>query len=287
MQKLEEFLFDIMGLTLPGVIFGFSMFSLYFLNVPIADYRSVMTSFLEMGKEYSVLGVPSLVTYSLIVLFSYIIGHLIKVIGKYIYDFGPFIFDKVLLKPIVISKSALLTWLKSNVNTKNYFVKILRYNTELLVKSFTMLEEVFGFSTISYSCDFDRMRLETIRLLNEEHNIDIHTYDTKWYPYYKSALTIAEKSKVKTHARFFLAKYNFYRSLAFVFLVHLTSIITLKFILEVGSLNYIWKSAILIDIVFWITFHTKYKRYWTACGNEAIVGLFHSLISIKINDDND
>lgn len=286
MQKIEEFLFDILGLTLPGMIFCFSLCSLIFLNIPIGEYKVVLIKLLEFVSEYSLLEIPSAVLYSLIILFCYIIGHFIKVVGKYFYVFGPFVFDKVLLKPIVWSKNKMNILLEKINKMKGIIYKLIGFNIEILVKILTITEELFSFSTVSYNSEFNEMREESIRLLNEKHSISIHNDYSKWYPYYKSALTIAEQNKVKTHARIFLAKYNFYRSLAFVFLIHSIFIILLKFYFDI-CINLIWKVLFVVDILFWITFHTKYKRYWMACGNEAIVGLYHSLVLMNDNQSED
>lgn len=276
MEKLSEFIFDIMGLFLPGLLL-----CIYLMTLPLCmiNYSEAKQ---ELPKVYNLLlyihdlNIPPYVIIFVSIFMFYLVGHAIKVFSKYFYDICPFIMDKFLLKPIIILKDYLYDQKIKNKSV-NYLIK-------LVCKVLTIFLDMVTFDVESYAGSFEQMKEVSRIKLYKEYDMSFFKENNTWYPFYKSALLIASDKKVKTHANFFLAKYNFYRSVAFVFLIQILIVILLFRDANKGTIiaNYSYY-IILFDLLFWITFHTKYKRYWCACGTEAIIGLYHSLYSFKVD----
>lgn len=274
MEKLSEFIFDIMGLFLPGLLLCMYLLTLPLCMINYSEAEQELPKVYNFLLNVNNLKIPPYVIIFVSIFIFYLVGHAIKVFSKFFYTICPFIMDKFLLKPIIIFKKYL-----DKKETKN---KLLSYFKELICKVMGIFLEMVTFSVESYSSSFEQMKKISKIKLYKEYNMSFFKENDSWYPFYKSALKIANDKNVKTHANFFLAKYNFYRSVAFIFLIHILIVIPLINDANKGSIIASYSYYILLfDILFWITFHTKYKRYWSACGTEAIIGLYHSLYSFK------
>lgn len=276
MGKLSEFIFDIMGLFLPGLLLCIYLMTLPLCIINYSEAKQDLPKVYNLLLYIHELNIPPYVIIFVSIFIFYMVGHTIKVFSKYFYDICPFIMDKFILKPIIILKNYLYDKKSNN--------KLINYLRKLVCKVLTIFLDMFTFGVESYDCSFEQMKEVSRIKLYEEYDMSFFKDNNTWYPFYKSALMIAIDKKVKTHANFFLAKYNFYRSVAFVFLIHILMIILLFRDANKGTIianysNYI----ILLDLLLWITFHAKYKRYWCACGTEAIIGLYHSLYSFKVD----
>lgn len=297
LSKIENFLFDIIGLALPGLIF----LSIIFLPLSIIDISKIPIAAVDSSFILSELSTFSkiLTTYwttnSTIVLvfwfiLSYLIGHLVKVFAIIKYEFFTAIFDKSLNKWII----TLFNWTKfivdkgyrkiSNGNSI-YNTVFYKWAKDIFYPFKNLLFKIFIFKPSDYFSDNDTLKTNCVSLINSRLNT---TYPNKWYSVYKFSTVISNQESIKSLSSNFLAKYNLYRSLAFIFIV---AAIYYYLFFKVAN-NYISsdikKIGSLISIIsalLWFTFHYKYKRYWTLCGNETLVSLFYFLNKKKINEN--
>lgn len=274
MEKLSEFIFDIMGLLLPGLLLCIYLMTLPLCMIKYSEAEQDLPKVYNLLLQINELDIPPYVIIFVSIFIFYLVGHAVKVFSKYFYDICPFILDHFLLIPIIK--------LKSYLNNKEINKECINYLRKLACKILGIVLDLVTFNVESYAGSFEQMKELSRTKLHKEYNMSFFKENNLWYPFYKSALKIASDKRVKTHANYFLAKYNFYRSVAFVFLIHILIVILLTNNANEGTIiaNYSYY-IILFDLLFWATFHTKYKRYWCACGTEAIIGLYHSLHSFK------
>jgi hypothetical protein len=288
-ERIEDFIFDFMGLILPGFVF------ILLISAPLLlfNFDSVSACQIDKFKILSILS--NLSAYSdkivqsqngavvfIIILLSYIIGHLIKVLSIIQYEIFITIFDKLLNRMIIncfIWTKAKLYWLllkliKKDSNTYN-FIKLIYCESVKPIKS--ILIKVFAFKPPDYFSDNKIMVKESMEKLNEKLKT---TFPNEWYSLFKISSVIHHQENIKSLTSIFLAKYNFYRSMAFMFFI-----ILFYFILFFNATSTFLgpdilhiKGLIFLTIVLmWFTFHYKFKRYWTLCGNESLVSLYYYL----------
>lgn len=254
-----------------------------FLFTPFINYK-----FNYLGKNidstYKVLqsiknlNISSIIYIIIFILISYIMGHLIKIFSKKLYQLSEKIFDEYfyILFKNTFDKN-LLNFIKYESNEK-YNINIFIIFSKLLYFIITLLKDIFLFCAKNYDDKFNHMHTECIQILQKKYHISKKHNIDDWYVFYKLAQYIENENNIKTKAREFLAKYNFYRSCSCIFLVHL---IFLLLHYKIGfSTNPKYNDTyliIILDILFWFTFHTKYKRYWTMCSNETISSLYYIL----------
>ena len=85
---------------------------------------------------------------------------------------------------------------------------------------------------------------------------------------------VQDNENIKTLTRTFLAKYNFYRSLAFIAFANIlliAYILNFKHAIHTTAIT----ELMYLLIVFYFVFHYKYKRYWMLSGNEAVMALYY------------
>lgn len=136
-------------------------------------------------------------------------------------------------------------------------------------------KSIFSFKSPSYYKENKILIPDIMSKLRKKFNTN---FPDDWYSIYKIAKVIMEQEKVKSLSSRFLAKYNFYRSLALIFLLNFVYIFYLyrKYNILIGYFGYyIYKVLLILNFLMWFTFHEKYKRYWTLCGNEALMSLFY------------
>lgn len=282
-------MFDIFGILLPGIIF------LILITTPLLlfDHEKVSPYQIESSKILSILtNLSGYVDYSLShqtklvilagLLISYILGHLLKVLSIIQYEFFSAIFDDFLNNLV----SRFLNWLKRpfvwiikkifGKNTNGY----IRFRDQIIIlwKPFlSLIQKIFTFSSPKYFSDNDSLKDECIIAINKKYDTN---FPLKWYSLFKFSTVIHNQENIKSLTQMFLAKYNFYRSMAFSFIM--TFFYYMVFFSSTS--NYLsnsikeLKGIILIFLILlWITFHYKYKRYWTLCGNESLVSLYYYL----------
>ena len=287
--KIEDYMFDFLGLIMPGFIF------LLLLSTPLLVYdynkinetiidKSMLLSILVNLSKYTdiIVNHSNQFTVIVIILLSYIIGHLIKVLSIIQYEFLKVIFDDFICKFISQIKNLIKSFIKwcvylvfspTNI-TLLFLVSLIR---KIYAPFLNLYKKIFKFSSPSYFKENDILKDDCIEQINIKFNTQ---FPLKWYSLYKFGTVIQNQENIKSTSFLFLAKYNFYRSLAFVF-----SIISIYYYLFFDVMNqYLDKSILSLQSIIistlallWFTFHYKYKRYWTLCGNEVLVSLFYFL----------
>lgn len=292
-NKVEDFMFDFLGLILPGLLFiGLLCTPLLFIDskeIPINEISDSKTLIILISLANYVNYILDHQTAVIIVLgliSSYILGHLIKVLSIILYDFLKAFFDlfinKLILKLLGIPHRLWKRLIIKIFGENNKFIKYVTIIATDLWRPFKhLIEGVFTFQAADYKKDNSPLKNECIKMINERFDTD---YPNSWYSVYKYSTIMQQQENIKGLSQTFLAKYNAYRSLALIFIVIL---IYYKLFFNVSedylSSTFIsLKNTILIAIfLFWFTFHTKYKRYWTLCGNDSLVSLFYYLKKTK------
>ncbi|MCW7479453.1 hypothetical protein ND856_19290, partial [Leptospira bandrabouensis] len=269
LNKLEDFLFDWLGLSVPGIV-GFSLTLFPFLLIDpqkIIDSKSYASELIFINNSFEIfikLSIYSKTTLAIFfMIFSYILGNIIKVTSGLSYSIISDILDERLLK----AGNRIINFLK----TCNFIRKILNFiNNIFPIKVITKeIVNIFRFKSPKYSLsnkylDFMKKKIQ----VDKSEELD-------WYDVYKYCLYEANYKKIRSFSGIFLAKYNFFKCLAFLCL--LSSIYYYyffqlygKFVYDVVNVNYLF---IFLFITFY-SLHTKYKKYYTLCGNEAIIASF-------------
>lgn len=317
LDKLEDFLFDIIGLALPGLITIFLIWLLPILVLPISEIQNLYTNnSVVLSNLFKFYENDKTIFYAFILITGYILGHTIKVLSKYPYSLFKVIFDNginkllnfifYILGKIVLGLLALLKKIPgiNKVFTKNKNISLLSYlfnkgyrtdcrkkikeeKVKLRSKAildffielynffYYLMQSIFTFETASYYRENDKLIGDVISKINKRLKTD---YPSTWYSIYKLSNVIMEQENIKSLSKRFLAKYNFYRSLSFMFLINFIYIIFFfnyfnKIISNTG--NNIYWIIMGVNFLLWYTFHEKFKRYWTLCGNESLISLFY------------
>jgi hypothetical protein len=295
LSRIENFLFDVLGLILPGLVFlSILIFPALFLN-----HRSPSNTVISPSVISSLSNIANRIKYELIddqlavvvvlLITCYLVGHLIKVFSIIMYEFLAAIFDESL------NKLAIYLFLGCLKQVNYYYNKLTKRKlygagwykqVRLLYLPFkNSLRKVFVFKPLDYFDDNQGLLERSVDLINERLDT---TYPRKWYSIYKYSTIISWQNNVKSLAGNFLAKYNLYRSLSFLFMfstIYYWCII--EYDIEVFSHQFVVSKDLLVlsSIFLWFTFHYKYKRYWTLCGNETLMSLFYFLNKARISDE--
>jgi len=229
-------------------------------------------------------------TYLIVALFlcSYIIGHLIKVMSIAFYDFAKLIFDNfinkiafVILNFIKEKVFLLYRWLFKRDLASTTFYKYIKDCYKAIVRHIFC---VFIFRSEDYFKDNEKIKEDCIYTINTRLSM---SFPNVWYSIYKISTVLFIQENIRTLSNFFLSKYNLYRSLAviFIFLFFYYRIFfreTEGFIPQ--ELKHLRTVSFVSIILLWYTFHFKFKRYWTLCGNETLMSLFYYLHKTKLKD---
>lgn len=295
LTKLDNFLFDILGLVLPGLIFlTIIICPVYLLDFPNISHAAIESQpILSVYSDVRLLiddlsKINNGLLISITVVIGYMLGHFIKVFSIIKYDFLSVIFDKSINRLF----DAIYKFVKLKINA---FIKISTQkdiydeNWYLYLRTLaspfknTMLK-IFTFKSADYFSDNDELRKQCIAIINRKLDLN---YPDKWYSLYKFSSIINSQENIKSLASNFLAKYNLYRSMSFIFLF---SFIFFAYFFSVASDYITQKHSNLLSVILvaccllWFTFHYKFKRYWTLCGNEMLVSLYYFLSKEKIHE---
>ncbi|MGV3539739.1 MAG: hypothetical protein ACO1OQ_08010 [Rufibacter sp.] len=293
-SKFENFLFDILGLILPGLIFlGILILPLWLIDLSkiptdylnssyvLSELSLINTSFLKYWNEKSSLIVL------IIIISSYLIGHFIKVFSIIKYEILVALFDNSLNKlfsNVVLKIYKSLNYINRKFSSIDlHATSFGKWFNEIVKPIKNTLSKIFVFSPPPYFYDNDSLRTSCVAIINSRLATQ---YPDNWYSVYKFSTIINSQERIASLASFFLAKYNLYRSLAFNFLF---ATIYLQIFFSSTSEFIkpdVYKMSIIIivaSIFFWFTFHYKFKRYWTLCGNETLVSLYYFLNKKEIS----
>ncbi len=259
-DKVEDVLFEILGLLLPSIILCVVLVEpvFYMQSFPLRSIsKDDFTKLLEILNEFWPI--------VLIFFIFYVVGNVIKVAAKLYYDLGKALFDDTLFAIIafVIRKV-------KNIQTK--WNELKEKPVVVLVKVlFSWIKKTLSFSTENYDKNFEELYIDLAM-----HKLNIfdcqQEKSAKWFLFYKEATTIFKQKKIDTLCYKFLAKYNSFRSLEFVFAVGIIYNILILFS-QMAINKCIYSIVLGVNIVCLVCFHEKFKRYWKLCGNEVIVGL--------------
>lgn len=296
LSKIENFLFDILGLVLPRFIFlgaliaplsliDMSKFSSKDLDKSyiLSELSTINNLFKNYWDEKSTLIII------IIVILSYLFGHFIKVFSIIKYEMLVAIFDKSLNKLInyiFLKLKSFASWIYQALFGQNLFTtKVYLWLKEIFKPIKNTLSKIFTFKSDDYFYDNATLKSQCITIINSRLNTN---YPDVWYSIYKFSAIISNQENNKSLSAFFLAKYNLYRSLSFIFLFtafyfHFCFIASEKYIAD--DIGKITSLLVLTSSLLWFTFHYKYKRYWTLCGNETLVSLYYFLNKKKINEE--
>lgn len=289
-DKIENFLFDLLGLVLPGVIFIIVIVGpVYFIDIELIGNNTLESEILSFFYYLTktILGeskkVPFVAGIIIFILIGYIFGHVVKVFSIIKYDFLSMVFDKSLNKLVdiiftwmvgIIKK--ILSFFSDKLNVSPLTRNKIKDQIEILYSPVnSTLRKIFTFKSSSYFPENEEMKNETILKINTKHNTN---FPLEWHSLYKFSSVLTSQEKIKTLAQTFLAKYNFYRSLAFIFFFNIFYLLYLIPTIEKLMAIDISQVEVLVHVVngiLWFTFHYKYKRYWTLCGNESLISIYY------------
>lgn len=273
-ERIETFLFDIVGLLVPGIVAILTFLLSFAITVDWNIYTQVIepekfyinsifsdlifkTCRFDWGQNQLLCGVI------LFILLCYLFGHIAKIFSKIFYDVGILFFDNFLIK--------LLIYLGNKIG-----IKKLNILNNFVSKNLAM---IFEFKVPSYSSKFEKYYLKTIDMVRTQLGIELND----WYSLYKLAQVSLRKEEIKTLTNRYLSKYNLYRSLSFIFLL---DIIFMLQLFKKGWVNIeIFPYYLFLISISWLTFHEKYKRYWVLCGNDALVSFFYFLVTKNDNGE--
>ncbi|MEW5819223.1 MAG: hypothetical protein AB1782_03450 [Cyanobacteriota bacterium] len=267
-EKIESFLFEIIGLLIPGIIFIVLPELIYYqltgLDLPY---------WFNIKKQLVTSNINNL-WLLLFLIFAYFCGNLVKVFSKELYSICRAIFDNNINRLLGYICNKIKSWTKYTdwlEGIKN-FLKI--FST-----FFSILKKGFIFQTADYPNSSETLLVSIKKKLKEKDLLDDNL---KWFSYYKFSDIIQSNENIKSLCFKFLAKYNFYRSMSFIAVLNL--LLSLYWVIKHDLLNFRSSVVLILLLAFYLTFHDKYKTYWMLCGNEAILGLYY-FIFVKNNTE--
>jgi|GEM_PF-2071969 len=335
MEKIQEFLYDIIGLAVPGILF---ILICIFSTILTLDENTI-NSIIHIIPAFliNVLSRSWQETCIFLLVVGYIFGHSVKILSKYQYDLFLIIFDKTILKILALLREIFRRWIYwlfvyfcdtkikkfilnyiENIIKQNPYKKTNSSNTKLIFAQYCVKKR--NRERLSRSNHFACIVLDTIEKIfsilitfitffvklyrflsdllitifsyqvknNNEPTIENVVSNkikekfgvkiTNWHTIYKIATIAIAQENLASNVFKFLAKYNFHRSLAFIFLLNELYLILLwiyqyDVFSDLGKELFTW--LLLINGLLWFTFHIKYKRYWVLCGNDSLLNLFY------------
>ncbi|MCY7541622.1 hypothetical protein P9173_07575 [Bacillus safensis] len=307
-EKIESFLFDILGLLVPGIVLilgvAFSYFSLissdswYYLTQKVNNESIIVINHISILLE-RFNGGNFLIIIIFLILLGYLLGHIVKVFSKIYYGACIIIFDNGIIELLKyiwasIKKSVKDTFrdYKQFIDSRPFFEqryklkKMLNFENKFFKVTFIFVGNIFKFilgifsealtfKVDSYEPANEKLVSEVVGLINQKYEVD---FPKKWYSVYKLSKTIITHENLKSLGDTFLAKYNLYRSLSFISFLNIVLTCVLYFFLSEylnPYANILGPLLLIIHLLFLFTFHEKYKRYFKLCGNETLIALFY------------
>lgn len=274
LDRVSDFLFDVVGLIAPGIII------VIILALPFYGIREGMAPDQHQGLKMVIASIGKVQTQwsganttifpwvllASIGLGAYLAGHSAKVLSKLFYTVFGDLFDDGIFRAA--------SWLsvkfpKLKLLSKLYSVPILRFPLRILRNALTFDPP-------------DHYKENTVLqewIKKELTSKGIQPISWEWYNLYRHSVLVMQQKQIPNLSPHYLAKYNMYRSLSFVFFAYFF-FMWWFFSAEVLSdpVQQAKTLALGSIAILWYTFHDKFKYYWTLCGNEAIVGYFTHLL---------
>lgn len=307
-EKIESFLFDILGLLVPGIVLilgvAFSYFSLIssdswnYLTQKVNNGSIIVINHVSiLLKKFN--GGNFLTIILFLILLGYLLGHIVKVFSKIYYDACIIIFDNGIIKLLKYFWASIKKCVKNTFKDYEQFIdsrpffeqkhklkKILKFEYKVFKGTFIFVRNIFKFilkifnealtfKVDSYEPTNEKLVSEVISLINRKYEVN---FPNAWYSVYKLSKTIMIHENLKSLGDTFLAKYNLYRSLSFISFLNIVLTSVLYFFLSEylnPYANILGPLLLIIHLLFLFTFHEKYKRYFKLCGNETLIALFY------------
>lgn len=277
-EQIEEFLFDVMGLLLPGLVgIGVTSLTIALVSGP----QSVLLPVEALLRAFQVnYGVPRgewLV--AILLLVAYVLGHFVKVFSKWVYEVFAAIFDHGFFRWKVVQWISLRVGRLSKNEERGGSTKwtawVAIINLRALMEPMKRLcREVFTFRPLDFGTNFSDLHAQVVATLSERMGLPA---TIQWHPLYKICTQIIEQENLHSLYKRFLAKYNSYRSMAFIFLFNALWLTWAALKQSNGQVL----GLAIVEGLLWFTFHEKYKRYWMLCGNEILVPVYYHLHKAK------
>ncbi|GIV43172.1 MAG: hypothetical protein KatS3mg035_0295 [Bacteroidia bacterium] len=254
LNKIQDFLYDFIGIIVPGLIF------ILLVGVYWGLYEQVsFNALIALSKNSQ--SIDYIEKYLLVVIFfiAYFVGHLIIMLSRIQYEICSKIFDWGILKYFHFDEAQPVP------NKRDFFSK--------------WFLEIFSYKPLDYSQSNEDLKKRVLDLMSEKLNFK---FQDKWYTIYKMSSIIANQEQILNRVNNYFAKYTFFKSMAFILWCHQWLLLFLLFY------NFHWGVLLFcfINFLFWLTFHSAYKNYWTICGDESLLSLFYYLSKNKYcNDD--
>ncbi|TGE23914.1 hypothetical protein E5K00_01480 [Hymenobacter aquaticus] len=293
LAKFENFIFDILGLALPGLILlVFIVFPAYLFDFDSIYCPEIKSSGFISSLYYLSILFKDEIKFDnmnhivLFILACYMIGHVVKVLSIILYELMVALFDKginIVFNNIyyrVRYEFYMDWWFVTGRNFRTTIFYIIIKNFIRFIKN--TIKKIFSFKGEKYDLNNEIMNKKSIEIINRKLNM---SFPRNWYSTYKLSVIISNQENLKSLAGNYLSKYNLYRSLSFINLViFVYACLFFSYFspyLDKGILN-IKNYIYTIILVLWFVFNYKYKRYWTLCGNESLVSLFYFLNKEKL-----
>lgn len=278
---LERYLFDIVGVIVPGLTSAILYHLIVNNNTPTELIKQLQT------MEYNI------ITWTAIIIVLYILGMFVKVIAIKTYEimgsaFGnsndcsiPRFFKRCANYLDASKNNCLIEFLEQKNESETSCVcicwfmdNIILYPIKIFVRIFVgilfnvakLLEIATTFKIDRCPYDYKSLYIELRKEMKEQ---DIANFDEARdveedaIQLYKLSSVIIRQNELKALFDNFLAKYNLFRSLSLVFgAFGLYSLFFYK-----GEFAQYYTICLLIA---WFVFHYKYIRYWGLCGGDAI-----------------
>ncbi|RMH41881.1 MAG: hypothetical protein D6694_08480 [Gammaproteobacteria bacterium] len=247
-KSIRTFLFDVLGLLLPGFI------ALMLGVLPWLIPSHSLSSF--QSYVHSLSGSTPILF--LLLLGCYLLGHVIKVWAKYGYRLSFILLEKNLYQKL-LCPMARWRWIARFLNTELGGV----------TRSF------FRALLVCQPPSYDSVMEDLRRAVREKwHSRTGTPFPGQWHPLFKLAQATGADNHIPNEMSTYLAKYNFYRSMAFLFGLNFAYLAGLWMTFHQLSFS-AFAIAFVANFLFWFSFHVKYKRYWTLCGNEALKVMYY------------
>ncbi|MGL6025291.1 MAG: hypothetical protein ACRC0F_11855 [Cetobacterium sp.] len=265
-DRLTLYLYDIVGLILPSTL----LVSLILYLVGLEKIEEIK----KIIENIKINKLEDWIKYTIVFLFLYLLGNILKISSQIFYEFFSSLFDDMVFKrKECLNKeentvNCTLCFFKDSLNFKKFKNPMIEFLIE-------KIENIFYFKADKYESNNCFMIEEIVVKINKDKKTELKK---EWYTIYKIGKFYEENKKIKSLSSIFLAKYTLYRSLSLIFFVN--------FMLLIFKDGYLidlikWMPKGIFQILMfltWLTFHIKYKKYYTYCGNETLVALYYKII---------
>lgn len=273
--RINDFLFDFLGLILPGVV----LMILVFLPIYIIDLESlkvtkpndilVAINEIMINKKGSLWVTNTAAFGFLFFVIIYLLGHSLKVFSKIQYRLFESIVNRML-------KRSLDRGLAASEMLQSGLQKIV--NLPVIDYLFEIFRKTFSFSHKDYYPGSEGVRQKVLERVRADYD---RGFGEEWYSLYKFCSILIEEEGLKSKAYTYLAKYNFYRSLAFLFLMNFIYLWWVHTNYSDFLHPHFIRIGTICNFIMWFTFHEKFRRYWVLCGNETLMTVYYYLTKPK------